>query len=259
MGSLHAPLALLRRAGRVALDAVLPPQCLACGLAVTEPRTLCAACWAGIVWLGPPLCACCGLPFEYAPELPGEGRLLCGGCIAAPPAFDRARAVFAYDDTSRALILGFKHADRTHAAPAFGLWLARAGAELIEQADIIAPVPLHWTRLALRRYNQSAMLAAAVAKLAKRPLIPDLLSRTRRTPSQGGLDAAGRRKNVRRAFALAERHRERIEDARVLVIDDVFTTGATLAECARTLKAAGAAAVDALALARVVRPAPDIA
>lgn len=258
MASLVAPLALLRRAGRIALDAVLPPQCLACGASVAEPRTLCAKCWAGMVWLGPPLCACCGLPFEYAPELPGEGRLLCGACIGDPPAFDRARAVFVYDDASRALILGFKHADRTHGAPAFAQWLARAGGALVDQADIIAPVPLHWTRLALRRYNQSAMLAAALAHLAERPLVPDLLLRTRRTPSQGGLNAAGRRKNVRRAFAVTRRHRPRVEGARVLVIDDVFTTGATLAECARTLKGAGAAAVDVLTLARVVRPSADL-
>jgi ComF family protein len=168
--------------------------------------------------------------------------------------FARARAVFRYDDASRHLILGFKHADRIHAAPAFGRWLARAGAELLAEADIVAPVPLHWLRLAWRRYNQSALIGAVAAELSGRPWIPDLLVRRRYTVHQGDLGPAARRRNVRRAFAVNRRHRARLAGARVVLIDDVFTTGATLAECARTLKSAGAVGVDALALARVVRP-----
>jgi ComF family protein len=245
----------LRHSARMALDAVLPPQCLSCAVAVDSPGALCATCWAKIVWLGPPHCACCGAPFEFDPAPAGGEALLCGACLRAPPLFARARAVFRYDDTSRGLILAFKHADRLHGAPAFGRWLARAGAELLATADIVAPVPLHWTRLAWRRYNQAALLAQAAASAAGAACWPDLLVRSRRTPSQGDLGPAARRRNVRRAFRLANRYRGRIEGRRVVLVDDVFTTGATVDECARALHDAGAGAVDVLTLARVVRPA----
>lgn len=134
---------------RAAVDAVLPPRCLGCGEVVEDPGTLCGRCWSGLTFLTPPCCACCGFPFPYAAP---EGTL-CAACTRLPPAFDRARAVFRYDDASRGLVLGFKHADETHAAPAFGRWLARAGASLLADADLIAPVPLHRWRLLSRRYN----------------------------------------------------------------------------------------------------------
>ena len=237
----------LSGAGAAALDVLLPPRCLACGALVEANGLLCSACWSGLSFISAPLCEACGLPFAFAVA----ERTRCAACLADPPPFERARAALIYDDASRRLILGFKHADRTEAAPAFGRWLLRAGAALLADADLIVPVPLHRWRLFQRRYNQAALLAHAVGRLAGRPVSPDLLVRRRRTPSQGGLGRQGRRRNVAGAFALAPGRVERVRGCRVLLIDDVHTTGATLVECARALRRAGAGAVDALTLARV--------
>ena len=170
-----------------------------------------------------------------------------------PPAFDRARAVFRYDDASRGLVLGFKHADETHAAPAYGRWLARAGADLLTDADLVAPVPLHRWRLLYRRYNQAALLAHAVARQSGVRLAVDLLARRRHTPQQGRMSSLARRRNVRSAFAVRPQWRQAVEGKRVLLIDDVLTTGATVEECARVLLRHGASGVDVVTLARVVR------
>ncbi len=233
------------------LDLVLPPQCLACGALTGGEGALCADCWQGMSFLAAPACAACGYPFELG--VPGTDGL-CGACIARPPAFDRARAALRYDDASRGLVIAFKHADRTHAAPAFARWMARAGAALLADADLIAPVPLHRRRLWMRRYNQAALLALALGRLAGKPCVPDLLLRIRPTPPQGRLGRRARARNVRRAFAPEPRRAALIAGRRVLLVDDVLTTGATVEEAARALTAAGARAVDVLTLARVVRP-----
>ncbi|HYC05434.1 MAG TPA: ComF family protein [Azospirillaceae bacterium] len=241
---------LLSRAATAALDLLLPPRCLGCGTDVAKAGALCGACWAGMSFIAPPHCARCGLPFEYAVE----GESLCGACIADPPLYNRCRAVFAYDEASRKLVLAFKHGDRTDAARAFGTWLARAGAELLRDADLVAPVPLHRWRLFRRRYNQAALLAQAVEKVGGVPAIPDLLARRRATPSQGGLSRKGRARNVKGAIAVRPSRASLVEGARIVLVDDVFTTGATAEECARVLLRAGAARVDVLALARVIKP-----
>ena len=232
------------------LDFLLPPACLACGVLVAETRTVCAACWNGLSFLAPPCCVRCGYPFEVDP---GPGAW-CGACTRQPPAYERARAVLAYDDASRTLLLGFKHRDRTQAAPAFGRWMARAGAELLRDADLLVPVPLHWTRLFFRRFNQSALLAHEIGRVTRIPVVPDLLVRRRRTPSQGRRSRSARAENVRGVFAVHRRHGSRVRGRRVVLIDDVLTTGATVAACTRTLRRAGAARVDILTMARVVRP-----
>ena len=245
---------LRQGAGRL-LDLVLPPRCLSCGTEVGVAGALCPTCWQGIRFITAPHCARCGLPFDYDPTGDGATTLVCGACLARPPPFDRCRSVFAYDDASRSLVLGFKHGDRTDCAPAFAQWLGRAGAALLAESDvIIAPVPLHRWRLLRRRYNQSAMLALALGRLTARTTIPDLLIRRRATPSQGGLTAKGRARNVQGAFTLNPRWQDRVEGARIVLIDDVFTTGATVGECARTLRRSGARTVDVLTLSRVVRP-----
>ena len=242
----------LKRAARFALDLVLPPHCLICGILVDEPGTACVACWSTLRFLAPPWCAACGLPFEYDA---GSGAL-CGACVRQPPTFARARAALAYDDSSRGPILGFKHGDRTESAAAFAGWMIRAGAELIPEADLLVPVPLHWTRLFIRRYNQAALLAQAIAAQAEIPCVPDALKRGRRTPPLGRLGPAERRRKLGRAFAVVPGRVPAIVDRRVLLIDDVLTTGETAAACARALLTAGARAVDVLTLARVVRPLP---
>lgn len=238
-----------KRAGRRLLDTVLPPRCLACGVVVDAVGALCTGCWPRVAFLTPPRCACCGLPFEF--DLGADA--LCGACAAGRPPFARARAAFRYDEGSKELILRFKHADRTDAAPAFARWMARAGPELLAEADIVAPVPLHRFRLFMRRYNQAALLATVIGRLAGKPAINDLLVRRRRTPSQGGLGAAARRRNVAGAFAVHPGRRDALTDKRVLLIDDVLTTGATVSACSSALLRSGAAAVDVLTLARVVR------
>ena len=241
---------VLGRLSKRALDSLLPPQCLGCSALVEESGTLCSVCWGEITFLGPPQCHVCGLPFEY--DL-GEGAL-CGACVRRAPVYRRARAALAYDPASRGLVIAFKHADRTDAAPAYGRWLARAGSGLIAESDLIAHVPLHWTRLFTRRYNQAALLAQALGRQSGLPVAPDLLVRRRRTPSQGGLSPYRRRRNVSGAFAV--RPKRQLEGLGVLLVDDVFTTGATVAACCRALLKAGAGSVDVLTLARVQRPVP---
>jgi len=238
----------VRRAATTLLDFALPPRCIGCGERVDRNGLACAKCWSSLTFIAPPLCISCGAPFEFET---GDGRK-CPACYAAPPAYDRARAAVLYDEHSRGLILGFKHGDRLHAAPAFASWTARAGAELLQEADIVMPVPLHRWRLLRRRYNQAALIAAGVARIAGVMHLPDLLERHRATPSQGTMSATGRARNVAGAFRLNPRHADRVKGSRIVVVDDVLTSGATVSACARVLRRGGAAGVDVLTLARVV-------
>jgi ComF family protein len=161
--------------------------------------------------------------------------------------------VVADNDTSRRLILAFKHADRTDSAPAWGDWLARAGAELLADADFLVPVPLHRRRLMSRRYNQAALMAQALGRKSGLPVLVDTLICTRSTPSQGKMSRTKRERNVAGAFAVRESRQPAVKDARIVLIDDVMTTGATLTACVRPLLRAGAGRVDALTLPRVIR------
>jgi ComF family protein len=237
------------RISRSVLDAVLPPRCLKCGEILAGAQGLCPDCWRKLAWLSPPCCFSCGAPFPF--DAGAEAR--CGACLQKPPAYDQARAVFRYDDESRDLILGFKHADRTESAPAFSAWMARAGADLLEAAELIVPVPLHWTRLATRRFNQAGLLAQALGRISGRPVEPRALTRRRPTRSQGHLGRLARFRNVKGAITVADRRVAMVTNRRVLLIDDVITTGATVESAAKALISAGARGVDVLALAKVVR------
>ncbi|MDR3437969.1 MAG: ComF family protein [Telmatospirillum sp.] len=228
-------------------DLLIPPRCFSCGTPVPATGGLCPSCWEKMSFIGPPFCLRCGLPFE----LDAGTAALCAACLVDPPRFHHARSVFRYDSASKDLILGFKHADRTNRAPFFARWMARAGAELLEVADVIVPVPLHPVRLFRRRYNQAALLGNALARLSGVPCCPDALQRVRHTPMQGTFGRERRRANLHGVIRTA---RPNVVAARhVLLIDDVLTSGATVEECARSLLDSGAAAVDVLTLARVVR------
>ncbi len=241
---------LLSATGRFLLDALLPPRCLNCGEDVADPSALCPACWGRLGFLHAPACSCCGHPFEH--EVGPAG--LCGACAAARPPFRRARAALRYEEGCRDLILRFKHADRSDAAPAFARWMARAGAELTKDCDLIAPVPLHWRRLFRRRYNQAALLSQRIAAVTAKSHAPDLLRRLRPSAEQGRLGRRARRARVAGAFEVKASWRDQVRERNILLIDDVLTTGATASACAETLLDAGARAVDVLTLARVVRP-----
>lgn len=242
----------MQRFGRGALDMLFPPLCASCRVPVTEPHSLCAECWRAMSFLDGPCCAVCGYPFEFDPG----GDTLCGACLAKAPPFDRARAVLRYDDKSRDLILALKRADRLDLVPAFVKWLARAGRDMLAQTDIVVPVPLHRVRLWTRRFNQSAVLAQALAREARLQSDPFVLERVRATPSQGEMPSAkARRRNVLGAFRVPPARHGAIAGQTVLLIDDVYTTGATIGACARALKRAKADKVLVLTLARVVRAA----
>jgi ComF family protein len=241
---------LSARAARVVMDFVYPPVCPVSGEPVDAPGRLAPAAWAKLSFLTEPLCARCGLPFEFDP---GSG-MECAACATEPPVVVRSRAALVYDEASRRLILELKHAARTDALATFASWMAIAAGECLAAADRLVPIPLHPARLRQRRFNQSALLAHALADRSGRLFDPDSLERVRATPTQAGKSAAGRMRNVAGAFRVRAERAEAIAGARVLLVDDVRTTGATLEAAARALVSAGARQVDAVTLLRVVRP-----
>jgi ComF family protein len=217
---------------------------------VPGPGALEPELWARLQFLSEPLCARCGAAFDIAVDI----AQLCGACIARPPAYDRARAALAYGEVSRDLVLALKYQGRRDSLGVLAAWMASAGGALLQEADLIVPVPLHYFRLIRRGFNQSVWLAAALSRTSGVRLSVDALKRTRATPIQGGLSAEGRRRNVQGAFSARKSRIGLVKDRRVLLIDDVLTTGATAEACARALKKGGAACVDVLTLARVAGP-----
>ena len=235
---------------RVCANLVWPPLCPMTGEPVSAPGELSPQAWSEVRFLDAPWCASCGRPFDYPI---GKGAL-CGACAAHPdPACRMTRAAFVYDEASRKLVLMLKHAGRTDGLSVFGRWMARAGAEALAGADALIPIPLHPHRLRKRRFNQSFLLARAVSRNTGLPVAPHILERTRATPSQGGLSAKARQRNVAGAFHVREKQKPFLAGRRFVLVDDVHTTGATLQACARVLKRGGAEDVTAITLARVVK------
>ena len=236
--------------GRLIADTVLPPLCLSCRASVQGHGGVCAACWRSIDFIESPVCDRLGIPLPY----PTDGTIVSAAALADPPVYARARAVARYDGTLRDLIHGLKYRDRHEGVSLFARWMVHAGADILREADMLVPVPLARMRLWERRFNQSALLSRAIARLQDIPDAPFVLERSRRTASQIGLTPDQRRRNVAGAFRVPDTKRADIASRNILLIDDVITTGATANACAKALLRAGAGRVDVIALGRVVDP-----
>jgi ComF family protein len=239
-----------RAVWRTALDLALPPLCAACREPV-EGNGLCPACWSKLSFITRPYCERLGIPFVYDP---GAG-ILSMEAIADPPAYHRARAAVRFDEISRSLVHGLKYNDRLELAPLMGRWLTNAGRDLLGDADALVPVPLHWRRRWARRFNQSAILAAAISAESGVPVASTALKRVKHTAQQVGLSRPQRAANVQGAFRVPAEGKVEVAGRRLVLVDDVLTSGATVEGCARALLRAGAANVDVLIFARVADPA----
>ena len=237
----------LRQARAAAADLILPPTCPACRAAVAAGHALCARCWAEIRFIEPPLCPVYGTPFAY--EL--GANIVSAEALADPPPFRRARSAALYGSVARRLVHQVKYNDRPDLAIVMAKAMQRAGRELLGDCALIVPVPLYRWRLWKRRFNQSAVLGDHLARLSGLPHDPLVIERVRATQSQVGLTAVQRVENVRGAFRVPEQMRARIAGQSVLLVDDVYTSGATAKAATRALLRAGAGTVDVLTFARV--------
>jgi ComF family protein len=239
-----------RRFGRQVIDFLAPPKCLVCHDAVLEPASLCLSCWANLKLIDAPVCNVLGIPFAYDQ---GEGAIS-PAALAEPPTWDRARAAVAYDEASRRIVHALKYRDTMEAGLLMARLMARAGQPLIGEADVIIPVPLHRFRLWGRRFNQAAFLSQQISRQFGKAYRSDVLKRNRATRSQVGLSSDERRKNVAKVFQVMPEAVGHIAGRRVLLVDDVLTTGATAGSCAAVMKKSGAAHVDVLTFALVLEP-----
>lgn len=241
------------------LHAIYPPQCISCGDSVISDFGLCAACWKDTPFIGGTACELCGAPLMRGEDVAGgscgPAHLHCDDCLTIARPWAAGRAALVYKDNARALVLALKHGDRMDLARPAGEWLRRAAADVLRADMLVAPIPLHWTRLFKRRYNQAALLSARLAGLAGLEHCPDLLTRTRSTGSQEGRGRDARFANLQGAFMPNTAQAERIKGRNILLVDDVMTSGATFSAAAETCLAAGAGSVRIVALARVVKDA----
>ena len=240
---------LIRRSLNGVLNGVSPPLCPGENVRVSRPGEVSGAVWRALQFIEDPFCSDCGAPYATPPVLGG----FCRECPDAPIGVDSVRAAVVYNDMAHRLIVAFKHGDRTDLAPTIAGWVTRAASGVIDGETLIVPVPLHPKRLHMRRYNQSALIARHVAKSAGARWAPDLLVRRRHTPPQQSLSASQRRRNVAGAIAVRESRQSIVAGARIALVDDVLTTGATIGACAKALRRAGAAKLYAVVAARVVR------
>ena len=232
------------------LHLIYPPQCLTCDARVTTDFGLCGTCWRVTPFITGLVCGKCGTP------LPGQDdgtEVLCDDCLTIARPWAAGRAALMYQDNGRALVLALKHGDRLDLVRPAAQWLQAAAGPMLRRDMLVAPVPLHWRRLLRRRYNQAAMLSAALARRAGLEHCPDLLRRLRQTGTQEGRNRDGRFANMAEALSLTPRQAKRVEGRHLLLVDDVMTSGATLAAAAEACIAGGAADVSVLVLARVAK------
>ena len=231
------------------VDTILPPRCPGSGEVVEIQGAVSPNFWDKLQFIEKPFCKKCSIPFSFE----SDENVICGRCLDEDPFYDESRAAVVYNDASRRVILNFKFNDKTHYVHTFVPWMLRAGKELIEQSDYIIPVPLHPKKIRMRKFNQSALLAQAIAKKTNVKYLPDGLIRTRHTIPQKGLNKKQRLENISGAFEISDNYLDKLAHKNILIIDDIFTTGATLNECARILKNAGSCKVSVLTIARVTK------
>lgn len=237
---------------QTAVSLIYPPRCLGCGGAVESDFGLCGPCWRDTAFIGGTICDCCGTPL---PGDAGYDTLQCDDCMITPRPWKKGRAAFLYTGNGRRMVLALKHGDRQEIAKPAAAWMAQAISDLPQENMIIAPVPLHWTRLLKRRYNQSALLAQALSGITGMPVCPDLLVRKRRTKPMEGMTRELRFSSVKGVIAVHPKRRHRMIARSVLLVDDVLTSGATLSSAADACLAAGSGPVYIVALARVAKEA----
>lgn len=242
-------LALIKTVLQNSVDVLLPPRCLLCYERSSDPQNVCASCWKDIQFITAPQCMQCGMPFDF-----GMGQeLYCAACIDHPPEFACMRSAVTYNDISRRLVLGFKHGDMLQLTKLLARWMVQSAGPVLQKSDIIVPVPLHRLRLLKRQYNQAALLANHISQLSKIKAENQLLCRVRHTPSQGRKTRKERILNLKSAIQVSPDYAILLQGKTVLLIDDVYTTGATVEECCRVLKLAGAKGVNVLTFARTVK------
>jgi ComF family protein len=238
----------IKKLAALPLDFILPERCPACGVITPSGGEFCVACWQKLLFLGPPYCAACGLslPYETAETQ------MCASCMQKLPRHDGIRAAVAYGDVARQVALRLKYGGKIGLAKMIAAQLLRHLPE--EQENLlIAPVPLHWTRLWKRSFNQSALIGRGLAHGSNIKFVPDMLLRTKRTPYLRGLSGNERRRSMANAFAIHPKWTGRLKDARVILVDDVYTSGATSDACVKALKKAGVQWVQIFCWARVLR------
>ena len=236
---------LALRLVRPLMDILYPPSCASCGVRTRQHYGLCPNCWKEMRFIERPYCEVLGIPFR---KDQGDG-IVSAQAIAEPPPFDRLRSVALHEGPARRLVHSLKYKDRTDLAPMLASWMARVGKAELQACDVIVPIPLHWTRLLSRRFNQAEELGRHLAKVSGRPMVATALIRRKRTRRQVGLTASGREENLRAAFRMAKGHENDVFGKRVVLVDDVFTTGATIAAAARVLRRAGASDITVLSFA----------
>jgi ComF family protein len=244
----HGPGGLLRQAAAFMLDQLYPPVCINCDVPLAHPDALCAACWRELRPITEPMCPVLGLPFEVS--LGPEARS--AEAIADPPPFGKARSAVVYNGVARAVVSRLKYGDRPELAGFCARLMAAACTDILEDGPVLVPVPLHATRQWRRRYNQSTELVRALARLTGLDMAAFLVRRRRRTAHQVGLSADQRARNVAGAFAVDPNALAAVLGRRIVIVDDVITTGATVKAMTRAMKRAGIDQIDVISFARVV-------